>query len=117
MRSLDTERGYGSSCAYYTTGHHVLVLNPRWTRGKQLFGISGGVSSIVGTVAADPDREKADTLDGPWDNVQLGLDGTLEFLKGDQMLEVEYLTSSTDAVGAVKLARLALARLTKSASP
>jgi YD repeat-containing protein len=33
------------------------------------------------------------------------------------MLEVEYLTSSTDAAGAVRLARIALGRLTKSASP
>jgi hypothetical protein len=107
----------GRSCAYYTAGHHVLVLGPRWTRGKQLFGIGRGVSGIVGLVAADPDREKADTLDGPWDDVQLGLDGTLEFLKGDQMLEVEYLTSSTDAAGAVRLARLALDRLAKTANP
>jgi hypothetical protein len=110
-------RPNGASCAYYAPGHHVLVLNPRWRNGKQLFGIGRGVSSIVGTVAADPDREKADTLDGPWDDVQLGLDGTLAFLKGDQMLEVEYLTSSTDAAGAVRLARIALGRLAKSASP
>jgi hypothetical protein len=110
-------RPNGSSCAYYTAGHHVLVLNPRWRNGKQLFGIGRGVGSIVGTVAENPDREKADTLDGPWDDVEPGLDGTLAFLKGDQMLEVEYLTSSTDAAGAVKLARLALGRLTKAASP
>jgi len=110
-------RPNGSSCAYYTAGHHVLVLNPKWTRGKQAFEINRGVGSIVGSVAADPDREKADTLDGPWDDALLGLDGTLVFLKGDQLLEVEYLTSSTDAAGAVKLARLALARLTKSAGP
>jgi hypothetical protein len=110
-------RPNGSSCAYYTAGHHVLVLNPRWRNGKQLFGIGRGVGSIVGAVAANPDREKADTLDGPWDDVEPGLDGTLAFLKGDQMLEVEYLTSSTDAAGAVRLARIALGRLTKSASP
>jgi hypothetical protein len=102
----------GWSCAYYTAGHHVLVLTPHWERGKRTFEIGAGVGNLVTSVAADPDRESADTLDGPWDNVQLGLDGTLEFLKGDRLLEVEYLTSSTDASGAVKLARIALKRLT-----
>jgi hypothetical protein len=110
-------RPNGDSCAYYTAGHHVLVLTPMYAGGKQVFDISRGLGSIVGAVAADPDREKADTLDGPWDDAHLELDGKLAFLKGDQMLEVEYLTSSADAAGAVRLARLALARLSKSATP
>lgn len=105
----------GSSCAYYTAGHHVLVITPRWTRGKQAFEISRGVGTLVTSVAADPDRELADTLDGPWDDALLDLDGSLVFLKGDQMLEVKYLTSSTDATGAVKLARIALKRLVSKA--
>jgi len=107
---------HGSSCGYYTAGHHVFVVTPSWTRGKQHFEIIRGVGTLVTSVAADPDREKADTLDGPWDDVVLGLDGTLAFLKGDQLLEVEYLTSSTDAAGAVRLARVALKRLASKAS-
>ena len=107
---------HGLSCGYYTAGHHVFVVTPKWARGKQLFEITRGLGTIVTSVAADPDREKADTLDGPWDDVVLGLDGTLAFLKGDQLLEVEYLTSSTDAAGAVRLARVALKRLTSKAS-
>jgi hypothetical protein len=107
---------HGMSCAYYTAGHHVFVVNPTWTRGKQHFEMSRGVGTLVTSVAADPDREKADTLDGPWDDVMLGLDGTLAFLKGDQLLEVEYLTSSTDAAGAVRLARVALKRITSKQS-
>ena len=107
---------HGLSCAYYTAGHHVFVVTPSWARGKQHFEIIRRVGTLVTSVAADPDREKADTLDGPWDDVVLGLDGTLAFLKGDQLLEVEYLTSSTDAAGAVRLARVALKRLTSKAS-
>ena len=109
-------KSHGLSCAYYTAGHHVLVVTPTWTRGKQRFEITRGVGTLVTSVAADPDREKADTLDGPWDDVVLGLDGTLAFLKGDQLLEVEYLTSSTDEAGAVRLARVALKRLASKAS-
>lgn len=37
--------------------------------------------------------------------------GALCFLKGDRMLEVTYLTSSTDRAGALLLARKAVARL------
>ena len=107
---------HGLSCGYYTVGHHVFVVTPSWARGKQHFEIIRGVGTLVTSVAPDPDREKADTLDGPWDDVVLGLDGTLAFLKGDQLLEIEYLTSSTDAAGAVRLARIALKRLTSKAS-
>ena len=106
----------GWSCAYYTAGHHVLVLTPKWRNGKQLFQMSQGLGTLVTSVAADPDREAADTLDGPWDDVMLGLDGTLAFLKGDRLLEVEYLTSSADAAGAVRLARVALQRLASKVS-
>jgi hypothetical protein len=94
------------------------VVTPTWTRGKQAFQISRGVGTLVTSVAADPDRETADTLDGPWDDALLGLDGALAFLKGDRLLEIGYLTSSTDAAGAVKLARVALGRLaSKAQSP
>ncbi len=37
--------------------------------------------------------------------------GLLYFLKGDRMLELGYRTSSTDATGAVRLARAAVGRL------
>ena len=37
--------------------------------------------------------------------------GALQFLKGDRLLEVHYLTSSTDLRGAVKLAAQAMERM------
>jgi hypothetical protein len=37
--------------------------------------------------------------------------GHLYFLKGDRMLEVGYLTSAADRVGAVRLARSAMEKL------
>ena len=55
--------------------------------------------------------EAADTLDGPWDDVTLGLDGNLAFLKGDRLLELKFATSSTDEAGAMTLAWIALGRL------
>lgn len=106
----------GDSCSYFTRGHHVLVLTPTWSDGKQLFGIGGGVKSLVTTMVRDRKGEDADTLMGPWDDAMLGLDGGLSFLKGDQMIEVAYMTSSTDAAGAVKLARSALERITTPGS-
>jgi hypothetical protein len=52
----------------------------------------------------DHEGEGADTLEGPWDEVAIGLDGELAILKGERMLEIEYLTSSTDMAGAIRLA-------------
>jgi hypothetical protein len=104
----------GSSCAYYTAGHRVLVVIPHWTDGKQDLTLVRGVGKLVGAVAADLEGAAADTLDGPWDDVALGLDGNLAFLKGDQLLEIAFATSSTDQAGALKLARIALERLATS---
>jgi hypothetical protein len=102
----------GSSCAYYTAGHHVLVMIPHWTDGKRDLGLVRGVGNLVSSVAADKEGGAADTLDGPWDDVTLGLDGNLAVLKGDRLLEIAFATSSTGEAGAMKLARIALERLT-----
>jgi hypothetical protein len=101
----------GSSCAYYTAGHRVLVVIPHWTDGKRDLKLVRGVGKLIGAVAADLEGAAADTLDGPWDDVALGLEGNLAFLKGDQLLEIAFATSSTDQAGALKLARIALERL------
>ena len=105
---------YGTACTYLTAGHRALVLKPNWDTGKVLFGMA---RSLGGTLAsalpeAGPDRESADTLDGPWDEAAgSGTTGDLYFLKGDRMLELGYLTSSTGPDGAVRLARIAVGRL------
>lgn len=104
----------GGSCTYFTARHRALVLMPNWNGGKAIFGMARGVGGTVAAALPElgPDRESADTLDGPWDEAAAnGTTGDLYFLKGDRMLELSYLTSSTGAEGAVRLARLAVERL------
>jgi hypothetical protein len=103
--------GRGVSCAYYTAGHHALVVSAGWTDGRTTFGMLRGVGSLVGTVMSDREAEAADTLEGPWDASAIGLDGQLAVLKGDRLLQIGYLASSTGAAGAVRLARVAVERL------
>ena len=103
---------HGQGCTYLTAHHRALVLMPHWDGGKTLFGMARGVDGIAASALAGPDRESADTVDGPWDEAAgSGTTGDLWFLKGDRMLELSYLTSSTGADGAVQLARLAVERL------
>jgi hypothetical protein len=106
--------GDGKSCAYYTAGHHVFVLSPEWTGGKESLRMTRGIGSLTGLVVKDPDAETADTLEGPWDDAVTSMDGRLSLLEGDRLLTVSYLTSSTDAAGAAVLARKALQRLAES---
>ena len=102
---------YGKGCSYLTAGHRALVLRPHWEGGKMLFGMARNLGGTVASALpeAGPDHESADTLDGPWDEAAgNGTTGDLYFLKGDRMLEVGYLTSSTGPAGAVRLARIAV---------
>jgi hypothetical protein len=101
--------GEGPSCAYYTRGHRVLWLNPSRFAGKELFSMMGGASRLIRSTVGGADA--GDALDGPWDQAAEASTGALIFLKGDQMLEVGYRTSSTDVAGAAQLARAAVARL------
>ena len=103
----------GSSCAYYTAGHHVLILKPYWTQGKERVAAVRADDALLYAIAKDPDGQMADTLDGPWEDVTTGLNGRIGFLKGDRFLQVAYLTSSTNAAGAVRLARIAIDRLAR----
>ena len=97
----------GHACAYFTPGHHVFVLLPTWTDGKESFKLQKGAGELLGVVAP---RENV-VFKGPWDGAQVGIEGQLVFLKGDRLLEVHYLTSSTDRRGAVKLAAQAIERM------
>lgn len=99
----------GHSCAYFTAGHHVFVLTPRWEDGKQDFAMEKGIGGLVGMVMP---KDQITVIKGPWDKAQISnMTGTLQFLKGDRLLEVNYMTSSTDRKGAVKLAAQAMQRL------
>ena len=70
------------------------------------------VGGILNAVVPGLNEVGADTLDGDWE--EAGSDrttGQLYFLKGERLLELGYLLSSTDADGAVRLARVAMGRL------
>ena len=101
----------GPSCGYYTAGHHVLILTPKWERGKFEVAANNGIGGLVRAVSGDHEAESADTLEGPWDQAAMSLDGRLLLLKGDRSIEIGYHGSSTDESGALKLARIAVPRL------
>jgi len=106
----------GTSCAYFTPGHRVLLLTPEWTYGKMTMNAERMGGGIVGQVASIP-GVAADTLEGPWDEAAVGLSGELILLKGSRSLSIGYLMSSTDAAGAIKLAAPALRRLAAEPVP
>jgi hypothetical protein len=101
----------GPSCGYYTAGHHVLILTPKWERGKFEVAVNNGIGGLVRAVSGDREGQSADTLEGPWDQAAMSVDGRLLVLKGDRSLEVGYHGSATGEAGALKLARIALPRL------
>jgi hypothetical protein len=103
----------GPSCAYFTAGHRALVLTPTWEYGGMEVEAIRGVGGLIGEIAPALLESPADTLDEQWEEV--GADATtgeLYFLEGERLLKVGYLASSTDANGAVRLARQAMRRLT-----
>jgi hypothetical protein len=103
----------GGSCAYFTKRHRALVLTPTWEYGGMEVEAISGVGGLIGQIVPSLLESPADTLDEEWEEV--GADATtgeLYFLQGERLLKIGYLASSTDANGAVKLARLAMRRLT-----
>lgn len=101
--------GKGRSCTYFTQGHRALVLTPTLSDGKTLFGMVGGMGTLIRSKIGGSDS--ADLLDGPWDQAASDSAGAFYFLKGDKVLEVGYRTSSTDSEGVVTLAQAAVGRL------
>jgi hypothetical protein len=102
--------GTGPTCTYYTPGHRALLVTPTRGEAKQMFDMVGGVSNLMRSTAGGADA--AEALEGPWDQSSTSAArGTAYFLKGENMIEIEFRTSSTDLAGAAQLARLAVARL------
>jgi hypothetical protein len=101
----------GGSCAYYTAKHRALVLTPHFVGGADEMRLVRGGGGLRAVGLVDREAEGADTLEGPWDEVAIGIDGQLAMLKGERMLEIAFLTSSTDITGAIRLAEPALRRL------
>jgi hypothetical protein len=104
----------GTSCAYYTARHHVLILTPHWSNGRMQLKATNAVGGLIGQVANDREAASADTIEGPWDQAAIEPDGRLELLKGDRALEIAYRVSSTNTAGALRLAKSALARLAEA---
>ena len=106
----------GKSCAYFTAGHHVLVLTPEWEYGRLNLKTERMAGNLVEQVATLSDIV-ADTVEGPWDDAAIGLAGDLVLVKGGRSLSIAYLMSSTDVAGAVRLAGPALERLGAAKAP
>jgi hypothetical protein len=99
----------GSSCSYFTGKHRVLVVTPTYSGGAMQFKMMAGVGNLVSSVLGG--AKAPDTLDGKWDQITTSSTNTLVFLKGDQTVDFQFKSSSTDYNGAVKLAQVAAARL------
>jgi hypothetical protein len=106
----------GKSCAYLTPGHRALVLTPTWEYGHIDLKAARMVGGIVRQVADLPGIE-GDTLEGPWDDAVVDLEGELLLRKGGRALGIRYQVSSTDASGAIRLAKPALQRLAATPEP
>ena len=103
---------YGDSCSYFTgDGHRALTIMPTWSQGQMTFKMAAGVGGVVANATGVDAGMAADTLEGPWDDVMQDMHGLLRFLKGDKMLEVSWVASSTDRAGALRLAAAAVGRL------
>jgi hypothetical protein len=97
----------GHGCAWYTAGHRVFSIVPVWSDGGTDFKLNKGMGELMAPVMP----QELTVIKGPWDQAQIGITGSLLFLKEDRLLEVHYLTSSTDMRGAVKLAAKAMDRM------
>jgi len=103
---------HGDSCSYFTGGgHRALTIRPTWSQGQMTFRMATGVGATVANATGMDEALAADTLEGPWDDVMQDMHGMLRFLKGDRMLEVTWVSSSTDRAGALRLAAAAVGRL------
>lgn len=100
----------GTSCAFLTAGHRVLVLTPVWNYAGLELNAARMIGNAVRQVADLPGIE-GDTLEGRFDEAVVDLAGELLFRKGGRGVGVRYQMSSTTAAGAIRLAEAALERL------
>jgi hypothetical protein len=101
----------GHGCSYYTKGHRVFTLVPTWSGGEETFQMEAAIGGLMAQVLP----QELVVFKGPWDKAHPAKgSGALLFLKGDQLLEVHYMTSSADRGGAVKLAAAAMRRFAAS---
>ena len=106
----------GPTCVYPAGAGRALLVTPEWTYGKMTLDAERLVGGLVRQVADLPGAV-ADTLEGPWDDVVVGMSGELLFLKGARSLTIAHQPASTDATSALRLAGPALARLAAVSEP
>ncbi|PYP80382.1 MAG: hypothetical protein DMD35_04555 [Gemmatimonadetes bacterium] len=104
----------GRSCAYFTARHHALIVRPYWSDGKFDLAATRGVGGLMSRVVSDSEAQSADTIEGPWDETAISVDGRLVLRKGDRAVEIEYETSSTDKAGALRLGKIMVERLAQA---
>ncbi|MDQ2765860.1 MAG: hypothetical protein M3Y30_01775 [Gemmatimonadota bacterium] len=107
--SSSLAHGNGSSCSYFTGKHRVFVITPTYSGGATQFKMMSGMGNLMSSVMGG--AKAPDTLDGKWDQITTSPTGALVFLKGDQMVEMQFKSSPTDYNGAAKLAQAAATRL------
>ena len=98
----------GGSCAYYTGGHRALVVTPVFTGGADEMRYVRGRGGLGMAGVVDRAAEAADTLEGPWDEAAIGVEGELAVIRGNRLVKTAYLTSATDLAGAIRRAGPAL---------
>jgi hypothetical protein len=99
----------GASCSYFTGKHRALVVTPTYRNGAMQYKMTAGVGNLVSSKLGG--AQAPDTLEGKWDQISKGPLGSLVFLKGDKMVDMQFKSSPTDYDGAVKLAQAAAGRL------
>jgi hypothetical protein len=98
----------GGSCAYYTGRHRALIVTPYFVGAEDEMRFVRGRGGLGAVGIVDRLAEGADTLEGPWDAVAIGVEGELAMIKGTRLVKIAYLTSATDLAGAIRLAGPAL---------
>lgn len=106
--------GNGGSCTYFGQRHRAVVVTPTWSEGRMTFGLLSGVGSLTRMVTGE---EAVSNTRGPWDDRSSSATGSLSFLKGDQLLEVQHRSGSLTTVQAEALARVAMPRLPHPSNP
>ena len=101
--------GNGGSCTYYTGKHRALVITPTFRGGAARYRMMAGVGNMASSVLGG--AKAPDTLDGPWDQISTSATGVLVLMKGDKNVDIEFQSSNTDYAHAIKIARVAAAKL------
>lgn len=99
----------GASCSYFAGKHRALVVTPTYSNGAMQYKMMAGVGNMVSSVLGG--AKAPDTLEGKWDQISKSALGSLVFLKGEKMVDMQFKSSPTDYDGAVKLAHAAAGRL------